>query len=61
MEGVGEVRSKKARVREKRVRSYKVWCVRRNEYFQVLPRHARASPNVSATYSWRVCRNNHVW
>ena len=55
MEVVGEVRPKQACVRENRVRSYKAWCVWRNEYFQVLPRHARASTCVPTTYSWRVC------
>ena len=51
MEVVGEVRPKQACVRENRVRSYKAWCVRRNEYFQVLPRHARASTYVPTQYS----------
>ena len=52
-EVVGETGSKQACVRENRVSGYKVWCVMTNEYFQVLPRHARASTCVSITYSRR--------
>jgi len=49
-EVVGEMGSKQACVRENRVSGYKLWCVMTNEYFQVLPRHARTSLGVAEGY-----------
>ena len=47
---VGEAGSRQPSVRENRVKGYKLWCVMTNEYFQVLPRHARTSLGVAEGY-----------